>query len=162
MVVLATGSIGGLKKALHLDGEATTGRGFISHCGWNLVLEATSHRAPFLGWPMTAEQYINAKFLVEEVGACVEIGRGNTCEVKDEDKARKIMMVMGENDVGVRALPTVVSQAGTLSWRAEWLERNGGERKEKRQQRWGMEKKKMSTLGLVKERREKSRRERVG
>ena len=67
-----------------------------------MVLEATSHGAPFLEWPMTAEQYISAKFLVEEVGACVEIGRGNTCEVKDEDKARKILMVMGENDVGVR------------------------------------------------------------
>ncbi|KAL2940877.1 UDP-glycosyltransferase 92A1 [Bienertia sinuspersici] len=71
--------------------------GFVSHCGWNSVLEAISQGVPILGWPMAAEQFFNAKFLVEEVGICVEIGRGNGCKVNHEDLAKKIEILMGEN-----------------------------------------------------------------
>ncbi|CAA0828502.1 UDP-glycosyltransferase 90A1 [Striga hermonthica] len=43
-------------------------QGFLSHCGWNSVLEGICAEVPILAWPMMAEQYLNAKFVTEEIG----------------------------------------------------------------------------------------------
>lgn len=50
--------------------------GFMSHCGWNSVLESLSRGVPLLGWPLAAEQFYNAKMLVEIAEVCVEVARG--------------------------------------------------------------------------------------
>lgn len=75
---------------------------FISHCGWNSVLEAISHGVPIIGWPMAAEQFFNVKLLVEVLSICVELGRGNGCQLSHEDIVKKIDRVMGENDEAER------------------------------------------------------------
>ncbi|CAN1825259.1 UDP-glycosyltransferase 90A1 [Linum perenne] len=43
--------------------------GFLSHCGWNSVLESISAGVPILAWPMIAEQGLNAKLIAEGLGA---------------------------------------------------------------------------------------------
>ncbi|KAL0461003.1 UNVERIFIED_CONTAM: UDP-glycosyltransferase 92A1 [Sesamum latifolium] len=48
---------------------------------------------------MHADQFYNAKWLVEEVGACVEVDRGTNFEI-EEDIMEKIELVMGENEKG--------------------------------------------------------------
>lgn len=73
---------------------------FLSHCGWNSVLESLSHGVPLLGWAMAAEQFFNVKFLVEEVGVCVEVARGKTCQVKHQDLAAKVELVMSDSEKG--------------------------------------------------------------
>ncbi|PIN23550.1 UDP-glucuronosyl and UDP-glucosyl transferase [Handroanthus impetiginosus] len=73
---------------------------FLSHCGWNSVLEALKNGVPLIGWPMAAEQFYNAKLLVEEVGVCVEVARGTSFDVRQEDIMEKIELVMGENEKG--------------------------------------------------------------
>ncbi|KAI3449919.1 hypothetical protein Pfo_006584 [Paulownia fortunei] len=73
---------------------------FISHCGWNSVLESLKHGVPLISWPMAAEQFYNAKLLVEEVGVCMEVARGTNFEVRQEDIMEKIELVMGENEKG--------------------------------------------------------------
>ncbi|XP_047331394.1 UDP-glycosyltransferase 92A1-like [Impatiens glandulifera] len=76
--------------------------GFITHCGWNSVLEALSCGVPLIGWPMAAEQFFNAKFLEEEMGVCVEVARGTNFEVRVEDIERKIGKVMKEgSEIGM-------------------------------------------------------------
>ncbi|XP_052210049.1 UDP-glycosyltransferase 90A1-like [Diospyros lotus] len=46
--------------------------GFLSHCGWNSVLESVSAGVPILAWPLIAEQSLNAKFVVEGLGAGID------------------------------------------------------------------------------------------
>lgn len=43
--------------------------GFLSRCGWNSVLESISADVPILAWPMIAEQPLNAKLVVNGLGA---------------------------------------------------------------------------------------------
>ncbi|KAL2557206.1 UDP-glycosyltransferase 92A1 [Forsythia ovata] len=70
---------------------------FLSNCGWNSVLESLKNGVPLIGWPMAAEQYYNAKYLVEEAGVCVEVARGTNFEVRQEEIMEKIELVMGDN-----------------------------------------------------------------
>ncbi|PIN02707.1 UDP-glucuronosyl and UDP-glucosyl transferase [Handroanthus impetiginosus] len=47
--------------------EHETVKGFLSHCGWNSVLEGIYAAVPILAWPLMADQYLNAKMVVEEI-----------------------------------------------------------------------------------------------
>ncbi|KAJ1276158.1 hypothetical protein BS78_05G192700 [Paspalum vaginatum] len=52
--------------------HAATG-GFLTHCGWNSVLESLAHGVPMVAWPLYAEQRQNAVMLAEGVGAAVRV-----------------------------------------------------------------------------------------
>uniref|UniRef100_A0A0A9E1U6 Glycosyltransferase n=1 Tax=Arundo donax TaxID=35708 RepID=A0A0A9E1U6_ARUDO len=58
-------------------------KGFFSHCGWNSVMESISMGMPILAFPMVAEQKLNAKFIVDELGIGLRVwpterGKDNT------------------------------------------------------------------------------------
>ncbi|CAJ2671749.1 unnamed protein product [Trifolium pratense] len=73
---------------------------FLSHCGWNSVLESLSHGVPIIGWPLAAEQGYNAKMLVEEMGVSVELTRTVESVIYKEDVKRVIEIVMDEEGKG--------------------------------------------------------------
>ncbi|KAL5976337.1 hypothetical protein ACLOJK_020668 [Asimina triloba] len=73
---------------------------FLSHCGWNSILEGLSHGLPIMGWPLMADQFFNAKMAVEELGVCLEVARGVEVEVSGEEVASVIEVVMGGSEGG--------------------------------------------------------------
>ncbi|KAM3395110.1 hypothetical protein P3S68_004115 [Capsicum galapagoense] len=61
---------GGFPQLKVLSHEAVGG--FVSHCGWNSILESIWFGVPIATWPLHSEQQVNAFQLVKEVGVAVE------------------------------------------------------------------------------------------
>lgn len=41
--------------------------GFLTHCGWNSILESVVYGVPLIAWPLYAEQKMNAVMLIEDL-----------------------------------------------------------------------------------------------
>ncbi|KAF8390877.1 hypothetical protein HHK36_023176 [Tetracentron sinense] len=77
--------------------------GFVSHSGWNSVLESIWFGVPIAVWPLYAEQKLNAFELVKELGLAVEIREGGDMVVVAEEVERGVRSVMdGDNEVRKR------------------------------------------------------------
>ncbi|KAJ0860383.1 putative flavonol 3-O-glucosyltransferase [Helianthus annuus] len=77
--------------------------GFVSHCGWNSLLESLWFGVPTAAWPMYAEQQMNAFEMVVELGLVVEI---KLDYMKDlfNPKANAIIVTAMEIESGIRRL----------------------------------------------------------
>ncbi|XP_037481139.1 UDP-glycosyltransferase 92A1-like [Triticum dicoccoides] len=69
---------------------------FLTHCGWNSAQESLACGVPMVGWPLSAEQFYNAKLLAEEMGMCVELARGASAAVTRDEVAEAVERVLGE------------------------------------------------------------------
>ncbi|PKA62496.1 Anthocyanidin 5,3-O-glucosyltransferase [Apostasia shenzhenica] len=68
--------------------------GFVTHCGWNSVLEAIVGGVPMVVWPLYAEQRMNKVLLVEEMRLAVEMKgfeSGMVAAGEVEDRVRGLM-----------------------------------------------------------------------
>ncbi|KAL0404797.1 UNVERIFIED_CONTAM: Beta-D-glucosyl crocetin beta-1,6-glucosyltransferase [Sesamum radiatum] len=70
--------------------------GFVSHCGWNSVIESMNFGVPIIAVPMHFDQPINAR-LVEEVGVGVEVLRDRNRMLNGERLAAVIQQVVMED-----------------------------------------------------------------
>ena len=73
--------------------HAATGA-FVTHCGWNSVLEAASAGVPMLCWPQYAEQWANKVFVVDEMKLGVVMEGYDEELVKAEEVEKKVRLVM--------------------------------------------------------------------
>jgi len=69
--------------------------GFITHCGWNSILESMSFGIPIIAMPINHDQPLNSR-LVEELGIGVEILRGENGKIMKEEVAKGIRKVVEE------------------------------------------------------------------
>jgi UDP:flavonoid glycosyltransferase YjiC (YdhE family) len=77
---------------------------FVTHCGWNSVLEAVSAGVPMLCWPLDAEQKMNKVCMTEDMGVAVELDGYMTGFVKAEEVEAKVRLVIeGEDGRQLRA-----------------------------------------------------------
>ncbi|KAF7061735.1 hypothetical protein CFC21_068404 [Triticum aestivum] len=73
--------------------------GFVTHCGWNSVLEAVAAGVPMLAWPLYAEQRMNRVFLVEEMRLAVPMEGYDKKMVESSEVAAKVRWLI-ESDGG--------------------------------------------------------------
>ncbi|XWS40486.1 hypothetical protein CRYUN_Cryun18bG0143900 [Craigia yunnanensis] len=75
--------------------------GFVSHCGWNSILESVWYGVPIATWPLYAEQQMNAFQLVKELELAVEIRldyREGSDLVSPEELERALRCLMNGDD----------------------------------------------------------------
>ncbi|KAK9063842.1 hypothetical protein SSX86_017714 [Deinandra increscens subsp. villosa] len=76
--------------------DVATG-GFVSHCGWNSILESLWYGVPVATWPIYAEQQLDAFQMVKDLGLAVEI----SLDYNQIDKNRKVVSAE-EIEKGIR------------------------------------------------------------
>uniref|UniRef100_A0A0C9RYE3 Glycosyltransferase n=1 Tax=Wollemia nobilis TaxID=56998 RepID=A0A0C9RYE3_9CONI len=77
--------------------------GFLSHCGWNSVLESLSEGVPILAWPFQHDQPFVKKLLVEELQVAEESGNNGMYVVKSGEVERAVRVIMeGETSAEMR------------------------------------------------------------
>ncbi|CAM0902052.1 unnamed protein product [Alopecurus aequalis] len=77
---------------------------FMTHCGWNSVLEAMAAGVPMLTWPMTADQFVNARLLVDEARVALRACAGGLGIPPDAGEITAVLVdAVGEGGSGVRA-----------------------------------------------------------
>ncbi|EXB62495.1 Anthocyanidin 5,3-O-glucosyltransferase [Morus notabilis] len=69
--------------------------GFVTHCGWNSVLEAGVAGVPMVAWPLYAEQHMNRNVMVKDLGIAVGVeqreGDGVVSGDEVERRVRELM-----------------------------------------------------------------------
>ncbi|CAM0875073.1 unnamed protein product [Alopecurus aequalis] len=94
--------------------------GFVSHCGWNSVLDAVWAGVPLATWPLRAEQFLNEAFLVDvlRVGVCVrEVASKADVEavVPAEAVANAVGRLMGDDEDEATARRARVRELGVAA-----------------------------------------------
>ncbi|KAL6620349.1 hypothetical protein ACP70R_035489 [Stipagrostis hirtigluma subsp. patula] len=104
--------------------------GFVTHCGWNSVLEAVTAGVPLVTWPRYADQFYNEKLIVEVLKVGVGVGAGEYASklvvrhqvIGGEMIAKAIGGVMGDDDES----EVVRKRAKELSGMAQRAMEKGG------------------------------------
>lgn len=79
---------------------------FVSHCGWNSILESLWYGVPIATWPIYAEQQINAFEMVRDLGLAVELRLdyrvGGELVMAEEIKKAVECVMQGDSEVRKR------------------------------------------------------------
>nr|ABL85472.1 glycosyltransferase UGT72B9 [Maclura pomifera] len=77
--------------------HSSTG-GFLTHCGWNSILESIVNGVPLVAWPLFAEQKMNAFMLTQHIKVALRPGAGENGVVEREEIARVVKALMEEEE----------------------------------------------------------------
>jgi hypothetical protein len=79
--------------------------GFVTHCGWNSILESLWFGVPMLPWQLDADQHLNAFALAHDMGVAVplEADRKRDNYVEAPELERAVRSLMGGGEEGRKA-----------------------------------------------------------
>nr|GLL30227.1 hydroquinone glucosyltransferase-like [Ipomoea trifida] len=72
--------------------------GFLTHCGWNSILESIAYGMPLVAWPLYAEQKMNALLLTEDLKVAMRPKASENGLVGREEIARVVKGLMGSEE----------------------------------------------------------------
>ncbi|KAI3827416.1 hypothetical protein L1987_01489 [Smallanthus sonchifolius] len=90
-------------------------KGFVSHCGWNSILESLWFNVPIATWPLDAEQQLNAFLLVKELELAVELSlsyRSSGSELVMADQIERAVDSLMDDANPVRERVKDISEKG--------------------------------------------------
>lgn len=92
--------------------------GFVTHCGWNSVLEAVVVGVPMIAWPLYAEQYVNRAALVEDMkmAIAVEQREGDGFVTGDELERRVRELMDSERGRELREWSSRMREEALTAW----------------------------------------------
>ncbi|CAA2974827.1 UDP-glycosyltransferase 88B1-like [Olea europaea subsp. europaea] len=72
--------------------------GFVTHCGWNSVLEALCAGVPMVAWPLYAEQKFNRVVLVEDLKLALRMNESEDGFVTAEEVESRVRELMDSKE----------------------------------------------------------------
>nr|CAB3463507.1 unnamed protein product [Digitaria exilis] len=67
---------------------------FVTHCGWNSILESVVNGVPMVAWPLYAEQHMNAAMVEVQIGVAIRAKVDTDQFISREEVASAIQRVM--------------------------------------------------------------------
>lgn len=75
----------------------TSTTGFVTHCGWNSLMESVSMGVPMLGCPFFADQAMNNRYVVEVWKMGLEFERRANLSIERHEVAKKVRMLASQD-----------------------------------------------------------------
>ncbi|KAJ9555834.1 hypothetical protein OSB04_010448 [Centaurea solstitialis] len=96
-------------------GHGSTG-GFLTHCGWNSILESIANGVPMIAWPLFAEQRMNAVNLTDGLGVAYRVKVGENGLVgRDEIEKCVRSLIEGEDGLKKRTKVAELKEGGAMA-----------------------------------------------
>ncbi|KAB1204741.1 Anthocyanidin 5,3-O-glucosyltransferase [Morella rubra] len=74
--------------------------GFVTHCGWNSVLEAVVAGVPMVAWPLYSEQHLNRNILVNDMKMAIGLEHREDDGFVSEDELERRIRELMESEEG--------------------------------------------------------------
>ncbi|KAJ7949674.1 Glycosyltransferase [Quillaja saponaria] len=74
--------------------------GFVTHCGWNSVLESVVAGVPIIAWPLYAEQHLNRNILVKDMNMSIGVEQREEDGFVSGDEVERVMRELMESENG--------------------------------------------------------------
>ncbi|GJN34113.1 hypothetical protein PR202_gb22754 [Eleusine coracana subsp. coracana] len=100
-------------------------KGFLSHCGWNSILESICAGVPLAAWPMGAEQPLNAKMAVEELRVGLKVSAGSSIVTSGLVSSQEIATAVRELVIGEKGAE-MARNAAAMAAKAQEAVAEGG------------------------------------